>query len=176
MARRRRKLDLRRIRVSQSYSIPEVAKLVDRTVPTVRAWIKQGLPVLPDTQPRLICGGELKDWLTKRAEDRKQPCGIAKLYCFKCRRPRRPKPDSVTTSPLSAKTVQVSGKCSACNTTMQQPRSLAKLPEIIAAMTVPTQHQVNLAGYTSPPVNPMFWTQTDEPEIDAPTKEGKHVH
>jgi hypothetical protein len=176
MARRRRKLDLRRIRVSQSYSIPEAAKLLERKAPTIRLWIKQGLPVLPDTQPRLICGGELKDWLRDRAKARKQPCGIAKLYCFKCRRPRRPTPDSVATSPLSAKTVKVSGKCNACNTAMQQPRALAKLPEVIAAMTSPRQRQLNLTGYISPSVNPTFWTQTDDIEIDAPREGETHVH
>ena len=176
MKRRRRKPDLRLIRVSQSYSIPEVAKLLERTAPTIRVWIKQGLPVLPETQPRLICGGELKGWLAERAKARKQPCGIAKLYCFKCRRPRRPKPDSVATSPLSAKTVKVSGKCGACETAMQQPRKLTALPEIIAAMTSPAQRQLNLAGYTSPPVNPTFWAQTDDIEIEAPEDGEKHVH
>ena len=102
--------------------------------------------------------------------------GVRVSLSHACRHPRRPKPDSVTTSLLSAKTVKVTGKCNACNTVMQQPRSLAKLPEIIAAMKVPTQRQLNLTGDTSPPVKPTFWTDADEAEIDASREGQKHVH
>lgn len=176
MAGRRRKPDLRRIRISQSYSIPETAKLVDRTAPTIRTWIKQGLPTLPHTSPCLICGVDLKDWLTKRAQARKQPCSIDTLYCFKCRRPRRPKPDTVNTSPVSAKTVKVSGKCNVCSTAMQQPRALSKLAETIASMTAPTQHQLNLTGYTSPSVNSTFWPDDDVIEFSTHNGGKPHVH
>jgi hypothetical protein len=176
MKGRRQKIDARRIRVSQSYAIPEIARLLGRTIPTVRSWIKQGLPVLPDTSPRLICGEDLKNWLSERARNRKQPCGLARLYCCKCRRPQRPKPDTVGTSELTSKNVKVSGKCGACGTQMQQSRKLADLPVIIAAMKDPTQGQASLTGYSNALVNPLFEQASDQTDLDASQKGKFHVH
>lgn len=176
--KRRKKLkpDLRRIRVSQSYTVPDVARLLDRTTPTVRSWIKQGLPVLADTSPRLICGQELKRWLAMLWNAKKRPCAIHEMYCVKCRRPRRPDPASVKTAHLSSKTAKVSAKCGTCATAMQQPRALSKLPEIIAAMTAPTRQQVNLSGYTNPPLDPTFWKGHIEREDERPNTGKNNVH
>lgn len=176
MKRRKQKPDLRRIRISQSYTVQEAAETLDRTPATVRKWIKLGLPVLPDTRPRLICGDDLKTWLTARWQAKKQPCGLAELYCFKCRCPRRPAPSSVATTPLSKTTATIVGKCGTCGTGMRQPRSLSKLPETIAAMQAAPQEQVHLSGYTKPPVKPTFWPDLNEPNL-TDKGEGKfHVH
>ena len=176
MARRRQKPDLRRIRVSESYTVPEVAKLLGRTLPTVRNWIKLGLPTLPDTSPRLICGGDLKTWLAKRWKAKKQICGVDRLYCCKCRRPQRPKPHTVTTSPLTSKVAKVSGRCGQCDTRMQQSRSLAKLAEIIAAMKDPTLGQASLTGYSNSLVNPLFEQERDQAAFPPSQKDEPNVH
>ena len=176
MKRRKQKPDLRRICVSQSYTVQEAATLLNRQAPTIRQWIRQGLPILQGTSPRLIHGSDLKAWLGARWKARKHPCGIAQLYCCKCRRPRRPKPDSVATKPLSTKTVTVSGKCGACGTAMQQPRSLNNLAETIAAMKTLTQDQAHLSGYTKPPVQPTLWPHDDEPDLNNQNKGKPYVH
>lgn len=153
---KRLKPDLRRIVVARSYTIHEVAKLLGRATPTVRRWIKRGLPVLPDTSPRLICGQELKYWLSEIWEAKKQPCAIDEMYCVKCRRPCRLNPGSVTTAPLSSKTVTVSGTCEVCGTAMRQARSTSKLSETIAAMNTTTRQHSHLIGYTTAPLERTF--------------------
>lgn len=155
---KRLKPDLRRIVVARSYTILEVAKLLDRNAATVRRWIKRGLPVLPNTSPCLICGQELKHWLAGIWNAKKRPCAIDEMFCVKCRRPRRLKPESVKTAPLSSKTAMVSGNCGICGTAMQQARSISKLPETIAAMKATKQRDLHLSGYTDAPLQRTFWT------------------
>ncbi len=155
---KRLKPDLRRIVVARSYTISEVAKLFNRTPSTVRRWIMRGLPVLPETSPRLICGEELKRWLSAIWDAKKQPCAIDEMYCVKCRRPRRLKPESVKAAPLSSKTATVSGNCGVCGTPMQQARSISKLPETIAAMKARTRLDPHLSGYADAPLERTFWT------------------
>ncbi|MEM1086973.1 MAG: hypothetical protein AAGH90_04535 [Pseudomonadota bacterium] len=156
---KRLKPDLRRITVARSYTIAQVATLLDRTPQTVRGWIRCGLPVLPETSPRLICGQELKTWLAAIWEAKKRPCAIDEMYCVKCRRPRRLKPETVKTSPLSSKTATVSGNCGACGTAMQQARSISKLPETIAAMKAGKRRDAHLTGYTAAPLERTLWTR-----------------
>ena len=176
MARRKQKPDLRRIRVSQSYTVTEAADMLDRKTATVRDWIKRGLPVLPDTSPRLICGNDLKTWLDARWKSRKQPCEVDQLYCCKCRRPRHPLPDSVATSPLSAKTVTVLGKCSLCGTAMQQPRSFKNLAETLTAMKAPTQAHEHLTSYTNTSERPTFFLDADDANSEPQNKGKRYVH
>ena len=176
MARRIAKLDLRRIRVSQSYTVSEIARLLGRTVPTVRNWIKQGLPTLTDTSPRLICGGDLKAWLTSRAGARKQPCGNSKLFCCKCGCARRPKPATVETSAHTSKTVFISGECAQCSGHMRQLRSLSNLAEIITEMTAPAQGQLNLTGCTRLFVNSLFEPEPAEGNFHTQRLDQSNVH
>lgn len=173
---KRLKPDLRRIVVARSYTIHEVANLLDRGAPTVRRWIKRGLPVLPDTSPRLICGQELKHWLSVIWNARKRPCAIDEMYCVKCRRPRRLKPESVKAAPLSSKTATVSGNCGACGTAMRQARSIATLPETIAAMKATTRHESHLSGYTAAPLERTFWNGQGDLLDDLPNDGDQSVH
>lgn len=173
---KRLKPDVRRIVVARSYTIPEVAKLLDRGAPTVRRWIKQGLPVLPETSPRLICGQELKTWLATIWQAKKRPCAIDEMYCVKCRRPRRLKPKSLKTAPLSSKTVTVSGSCGVCGTAMQQARSISNLTETIAAMNGTTQRNTHLTGYTAAPLERTFWTGQSDWLDGLPNDGEKSVH
>lgn len=173
---KRLKPDLRLIVVARSYTIPEVAKLLDRGAPTVRRWIKCGLPVLPETSPRLICGLELKHWLSAIWDAKKRPCAIDEMYCVKCRCPRRPKPESVKTAPLSSKTATVSGNCDDCGTAMQQARSISKLPETIAAMKATTRQDPHLTGYTAAPLERTFWTGQSDWLDDLQNDGEKSVH
>ena len=173
---KRLKPDVRRIVIARSYTIPEVANLLNRTPSTVRRWIKSGLPVLPDTSPRLICGQELKAWLSAIWNAKKQPCQIDEMYCVKCRRPRRLKPQSVKTTPLSSKTATVSGNCGVCGTAMQQARSISKLPETIAAMKANTRREPHLSGYTNVPLQRTFWTHQGDWLDDLHNDGEKSVH
>lgn len=153
--RGRRKPKISLIQTSRCYTIDEIGKRLDRKVSTVREWIKQGLPVMADTRPRLIDGAVLKVWLKEKWSNRKRSCRVNELFCCRCREPRSPRPDSVQTShSLSPTTVCVRGKCKTCGTVMQQTRKLVDLPEILSAMRGQTKAKPNLTGYRDPNVKP----------------------
>ena len=154
----RRKPNVNLIQKSRCYTVSEVAKRIDRTVHTVRSWINQGLPVLPETSPRLIDGAELKDWLIAKWAKRKQPCEIGELFCCKCGKPSAPDPISVKTAAgLSPTTANISGKCGTCGTPMQQVRKLSDVPQILVAMQGQAKAESNLIGYRDPSAKPTLW-------------------
>jgi hypothetical protein len=156
--RGRRKPNINLIATSRCYSVREAAERLDRTVYTLRNWITQGLPVLPDVNPSLIDGAILKAWLKAKWAKRKKPCGIGELFCCKCGEPRAPDPASVKTgSGLSPTTANVSGKCATCGTHMQQARKMSDLPEILAAMRGQAKADSNLIGYRHPCAKPTHW-------------------
>lgn len=156
---KKRKPNVNLIQTSRSYTIREVAARLDRHVHTVRAWVKEGLPILPDTAPRLIDGAELKAWLKDKWARRKKPCGLGELYCCKCCKPRAPDPNSVKTEPAAvAATTLIRGICSECATPMQQVRKTANLPEILREMMGKAKADSNLTGYRDPRANTPLWS------------------
>lgn len=171
-----RKPNLSRIRTSRSYEVKVIAKTLDRSVYTVRAWIKQGLPVLPDTSPRLIDGQELKEWLAAKWQSRKKPCGIGELFCCRCCQPRAPKPTTVKTETAAATTTFVMGNCEACGTHMQQVRKTEKLPEILAAMMAKPKRDASLIGYRDSIASPMSLEGQGAFNFDRYEGDPKSVH
>lgn len=127
---KKRKPDLRRIRPSKTYSLPQIAETLDRDIATVRAWIRDGLPTLGDQKPLLVLGSELKPWLKAKWAARKQPCKPDEMLCFKCDKPRRPETGSVRIEPRNEKTVSITGRCSVCGTRMAKAGSRAQMAEI----------------------------------------------
>jgi hypothetical protein len=139
----RRKPDLRRIRTTKTYKVPEIAKTLDRNVATVRSWVRDDLPTLDGQTPTLVLGSELKAWLKAKWSARKQQCKPDELFCFKCRKPSRPRPGSAQIVPRNEKTVTIKGRCATCDTRMNQAGSRAKLLEIeenFRAFTPVMQH------------------------------------
>ncbi len=153
MQKAHRGIDLRKIRPSQCYTVQEVSGLTGVTVWTVRAWLRQGLPVLEDKKPLLIPGDNLKAWLKLRRATRKHTCQPDELYCCRCRRPMKAKPGSVVIVPRNAKTVAIRASCASCDARMNKGGSLANLSEIRAAFGLMTPAQVSLAGCENPTVN-----------------------
>ncbi len=175
--RGRRKPKINLIQTSRTYKVIEIAKRLDRTVYTVRNWINQGLPVIPDTSPRLIDGAVLKDWLKAKWAKRKKPCGIGELYCCKCCKPRAPHPTSVKTAAgLGSSTVRLSGKCRVCGAGMQQVRKLSDLPEILAVMRGQAKAESNLTGYREPCAKPTLWQGQGAFDFDAYEGGSDSVH
>ena len=63
LLKRRRKIDLRRIRGRVCYSVAEAATLLLVSEGTIRAWLRAGLPALDRNRPMFIPGADLKVWL-----------------------------------------------------------------------------------------------------------------
>jgi len=144
---KKRKPDLRRIRTSKTYNLPEIAELMDRDIATIRAWVKNGLPLLSVQKPVLVSGKALKDWLQQVWASKKRTCQADELFCFKCRKPRKAMPGSVRIVRRNEKTVSVKGRCAVCNTRMNQTRSLSKLPELQVTFDAPKPQMPSISGH-----------------------------
>ncbi len=159
---KRRKPDLRRIRTSKTYILPEIAKTLDRDIATIRSWVRNGLPLLSDQTPVLVAGYDLKDWLQQTWSLKKRKCQPDELFCFKCRKPSKVKNCTVRFVQRNNKTVSVKGQCAVCNTRMNQTRSLAKLAELQVLFNTPTPQMPSLAEYSNASVNQPFSTQLEK--------------
>ena len=89
-------------KIHRSYTVVEAAELYGVHTNTVRRWIKQGLPVCDDRRPTLILGEHLRDFLRRRRQARKRPCGPDELYCARCCAPRRPAGGMVDYEPITS--------------------------------------------------------------------------
>jgi len=165
------------IHTSRTYTLKEVAERFNRDVATVRNWVKEGLPVLQGTTPRLIDGAELKVWLKARQAKRKRPCGLGKLYCCKCCEPRLPDPSTVETEgAVIAATTLIRGKCQVCGTSMHQARKTVDLPEILREMMGKAKAERNLEGYRDPGANPPLWSEQGAFDFDQYEGGKERVH
>lgn len=54
------------VKIHRSYTVEEVAKLYGVHKNTVRAWIKQGLPICDDRRPTIVLGREIAVFLQAR--------------------------------------------------------------------------------------------------------------
>ena len=77
-------------KIHRGYLVSEVAEVFGVHKNTVRAWLRDGLPVCDDQHPMLILGRDLKAYLQSKQRQRKRPCKVDEMYCLKCRAPKTP--------------------------------------------------------------------------------------
>lgn len=119
MAAKKHIYSLKPIRRDYTYTVEEIADLYSITSDTVFRWIReQGLKRIDGTKKYFVHGSELIKFLERRNAKNKKPCKDGEMYCCKCRKPTKPKPDSLKPKNLANKTVRVHGRCSICNTKM----------------------------------------------------------
>jgi hypothetical protein len=142
--------DRRRIRIRRTYSVPEVAALLEVHVHTVRRWLKSGLSSIDGQSPTLIHGAELRRYLDARAQGRKQKCGPDEMYCLSCRAPRLPVLGSVHIADLNEKTLRLAGVCCTCAGKICRAGSASRLQDYTASFG-PLQRQTpSLKGSSIP--------------------------
>lgn len=112
--RKKRKPDFRRIRPTHTYTVQELASVLEKNISTVRRWCRDGLPVLDQKRPTLIDGAEVKAWLKERWGARKARCGPDEAHCLRCRQPRAFAPGTESSRALTQKTTIRSGLCDSC--------------------------------------------------------------
>ena len=142
--------DRRRIRIRRTYSVPDVAKLLDVHVNTVRRWLKKGLRTIDCQIPTLIHGAELRRYLDARAKSKKQKCGPDEMYCLTCRAPRLPTLGSVSVADLNEKTVRLVGICCTCGGIICRAGSASRLPEYTASFGPLQRRTPSLKGSSIP--------------------------
>lgn len=115
----------------RTYTAEETARLFGVHKNTVRAWIKDGLPVLDSRKPLLIAGDDLANYLRERRARNKRPCGPGQLYCVRCRRPQEPAGAMVDYEIVTPEVGNVVGLCPDCGTLMNRRTALARLAQTI---------------------------------------------
>lgn len=143
---KKRKPDLRRIRPTKTYTLPEIAETLSRDIATVRRWLRVGLPTLDDQKPTLVDGTVLRLWLKAERASRKCKCAPDELYCLKCRTGRKPEPGSVSFRPRNAKTLSIKAICPTCGSRMNKGASLVKRAEIESRFSAFMPGMQRLAG------------------------------
>ena len=129
-----RNLNPNRAKIHRNYTVGEVASLLNIHKNSVRAWIKDGLPVCDERRPTLILGAQLRTYLQRKRQSRKHKCRIYEMYCMRCRRPKRPAGDMVDLAPVSASSNRLTGLCPTCGSLMNRfasDTSLERIKEIL---------------------------------------------
>ena len=157
--------DRRRIRIRRTYSVSEVAALLDVHVHTVRRWLKNGLGAIDGQSPTLIHGAELRRYLDVRANGRKQKCGPDEMYCLSCREPRLPILGSVHIADLNEKTVRLIGSCCSCGGKIRRAGSASRLQEYTAAFGPLQRRTQSLKGSGIPLLDGASKEQGDNGQI-----------
>ena len=147
----------RRVKIHRSYSVEEVARLLDVHKNTVRAWVKAGLPICDRQRPMLILGSELAESLQARRKKNKRPCKLGEFYCVRCRLPRVPAGGIVDCKPEGEANRRLEAICPVCDSIMNRWISLAKWEQIcgeVEATIAGASEQVS--DRTQPAVNSDF--------------------
>ncbi|MCP4933202.1 MAG: helix-turn-helix domain-containing protein [bacterium] len=136
-SKKKRNHDVRRIRLRHSYTVKEVARLLEVCEETVRRWVKVGLPVFDEMKPLLIVGADLKRWLNSRRILAKKPCLSNEFYCLSCRAPRMPTPGTLSIHPRNEKTIFLKAKCGVCGARINRVWSASKIADIAVTFATP---------------------------------------
>jgi hypothetical protein len=134
MANRRH--SVRHLQRRRTYNVREAAKATGATPGTVRNWQKNGLEAVVGVYPAIFRGVDIIAFLGRRRRSRKQPCGPGRLFCFRCKAPKRPAFNEVEFWPDGSKLGKLRGLCPDCTTTMNRRVSLAKLKAAAGDLTV----------------------------------------
>ena len=151
-ARRAKKriYNTRLIKRDYSYFIHEIADLFQLHPNAVRRWIGAGLIAVDDRRPVLIHGRDLIAFLDARQAQRKQRCAADEMFCFRCRRPRRPRFGFVEIKLRGETRLNLSGICECCGTRMHRAGSVAKIERYRSAFTIQTPGEGRITGCSDP--------------------------
>lgn len=123
-------------KIHRNYTIEEIASLYTIHKNTVRAWVKQGMPVLDKQRPMLIHGKDLRQFLEERRSKNKKTCKPGEIYCVKCREPRLPFDMEVDYQVLTDTQGFLIGICPYCEILIYRRVSLAKLTSVCGDLSI----------------------------------------
>lgn len=118
------------VKIHRSYTVEEVASLCDKHKNTVRAWIKEGLPVCDAKRPTLILGNALKQFLSQKRMKNKQSCRPGQMYCVKCKVVYEPAGEMADCQRVTDTIGNLVGICPVCHTIMNRRISLANINQV----------------------------------------------
>ena len=142
------------IKMHRTYDASELAACCRVHKNTVLNWRKTGLEPIDGSKPMLFHGTAVRDFLKKRNAKRKQPCGPGKLFCMRCREPRRPALGRIEYISITPKSGNARAQCETCDTVMHRRVSRAALAATMPGLKVQlAERPLRLIGSASPSLN-----------------------
>jgi hypothetical protein len=135
-----RRHSAQRVKRLRTYNVREAAKVTGATAGTVRHWLKAGLQAVRDCYPTIIRGVDLIDFLNQRSIGRKRPFGPGRLYCLRCKEPRRPAFDEVEFWPDGPHLGSLRGLCPSCTGMMHRRTSVARITAAAGDLRISFPH------------------------------------
>jgi len=126
----------RGIKANKSYRIDELADVAGVSIPTVRNWLKSGMPCVDDNRPTMIMGFHALDFLITRKANLKRPMALGEFYCLRCKAPRMPLGGMADYVPSSATAGRLKAICEVCECPCNRNISASKLPEFSRVLDV----------------------------------------
>ncbi|MCB1466041.1 MAG: helix-turn-helix domain-containing protein [Rhizobiaceae bacterium] len=149
-----RRVSAHRIRKGQPYDVRQAARALGVSKPTVRRWAKEGLNPVEGVFPPIFRGVDIKDFVRRRAECRRQPCGPGRIFCFRCKSPKTPALDEVEFHAEGPTLGRLVGFCPDCLATLIRRTSRAKLTAAAGNLKVTFKPaESRLAGTFEPGCN-----------------------
>ena len=115
------------VKLNRNYDMTQLASCCGVHKNTVLNWREAGLEPIDSSKPILFHGSVVREFLKQRNANRKQPCGPGKLYCFRCREPRRPALGFAEYLAVTAKSGNLRAFCGICGTVMHRKVCRAEL-------------------------------------------------
>jgi excisionase family DNA binding protein len=141
----------RRLKIHRSYTVEEAARQLRVHRNTIRAYIKQGLPVVDERRPTLILGRDLQGFLEGRREQLRAVCGPRRIYCVKCRAPQAPAGFMADYIPLTSTSGNLRGICPECHKLVHRRVALAKIEAVRGQIDVSFPHLRERIGESPSP-------------------------
>lgn len=124
-----KKARLSGIKSYRSYTVDEAADITGVSNRTIRNWAADGLNVMDAERPVLIRGDDLRGYIKKKRDSRKNRTTLDTFYCVCCRTPKKAAGGMADCS-IKDKRVTLTALCETCATVLSKPVAEACIPEI----------------------------------------------
>ena len=129
--------NLRSIKHRESYTFKQIGDLLKIHFRTAQGWKQEGLKIISQEKPYLVMGYDLKEFLSKKLQNRQIKLQPNEFYCMKCKKGVRSAGNKIWIE-LSGKTIgnqnfkelTIKGICEFCDSKINKFSHEGKLEEI----------------------------------------------
>ncbi len=154
-AHSKRRSDKRKVRITTTYSIPELSILYEKDEATVRTWMQQGLKPIDTLFPPLFFGWVVKDWHETWWDNRRKICAPDEFYCFRCQTVTKAASGSDSYQVLQQNNFRGEALCSVCGTRVFRNLSAEQFTQAMARRRVVENEIQRFNKYDTSNSNPL---------------------